>query len=123
VRRDWTKALSLPPDVLKGFVPVSGTYDVTASPTGSQYVPDASRRAEASPLLNVEAPLAPAIVAVGSPERQLEGSRALADRLRERGGKAELVVLEGLEHHETALAIADEASPLCKSILTLMTAQ
>lgn len=121
VRSDWTARLSLPPDVIKGFVPVSGSYDVTASPTVSEYVPDPKKRVEASPLLSMNGPLPPAVISVGSVERQLAGSRALADKLREKGGKANLLVLEGLEHDATALAMADESSPLCEAILSLIT--
>jgi hypothetical protein len=53
----------------------------------SEYLPDPAIRAEASPILNADTPLPPAIVSVGSPERQLAGSRAFADHLRSRGGK------------------------------------
>ena len=86
----------------------------------SQYVPDPAKRAEASPLLTVETPFPPAIIAVGSPERQLAGSRALADKLKEKGGNANLIVLDGLEHDATALAVADESSPLCQAILAMI---
>jgi hypothetical protein len=41
--------------------------------------------------------------------------------LREVGGQADLIVLEGLEHDATALAIADESSPLFQAILRLVT--
>jgi arylformamidase len=119
-RRDWTARFSLPSDVIKGVVPVSGSYDVTASDTISEYVPDPTRRAEASPLLNIDTGPPPAVISVGSGERQLGPSRALAAKLREIGGKVELVVLEGLPHDATALAIADEGSPLCQSILRLI---
>jgi acetyl esterase/lipase len=120
LRRDWTARLSLPSDVIKGFVPVSGTYDVTASDTIAEYVPDPKQRAEASPLLNIDPAPPPAIVSVGSEERQLGPSRDLAAKLRQVGGKVDLVVLEGLPHDATALAVADEASPLCQAILRLI---
>ena len=119
-RRDWTARLSLPSDVIKGVVPVSGSYDVTASDTISEYVPDPKQRVEASPLLNVDPGPPPAVISVGSGERQLAPSRALAAKLEEIGGKVELVVLEGLPHDATALAIADEKSPLCQAILRLI---
>jgi arylformamidase len=118
--RDWQGPRSLPLDVIKGFVPVSGSYDVTASDTVSEYVPDPKMRVEASPLLNMDEPPPPAVIAVGSGERQLAPSRALADKLRAAGGKVELVVLDGLPHDATALAIADESSPLFKAIARLM---
>lgn len=119
--RDWQARLSLPADVIRGFVPVSGSYDVTANDTVTEYVPDPKKRAEASPLLNIDAPPPPSVVAVGSGERQLAPSRALAGKLREVGGQADLIVLEGLEHDATALAIADESSPLFQAILRLVT--
>lgn len=121
VDRDWQKALSLPADVVKGFVPVSGSYDLTAPDTVSEYVPDTARRAEASALLNVDPSPPPAIVAVGSPERQVAPSKAFAEALRKRGGDVELLVLDGMEHDQTALAVGDERSVLCQAMLKMMT--
>jgi acetyl esterase/lipase len=119
VKRDWLSRMSLPPDLIKGFVPVSGSYDMRSNDR-SEYLPDPATRADASPLLSADMPLPPAIVSVGSPERQLAGSRAFADHLRAHGGKVELLVLDGLEHDQTALAIGDEQSPLCRAILRMM---
>ena len=121
VDRDWQAPMGLPKDVVKGFVPVSGSYDLTVPGTVSEYVPDPAKRAEASALPNVDPSPPPAIIAVGSPERQVGPSRALADRLRERGGRVELIVLDGMEHHQTALAVGDENSALCRAMLGLMT--
>lgn len=120
LRRNWLAAMSLPADLIKGFVPVSGSYDVTASPTISEYVPDPKLRAEASPLLNIDAPPPAAVIGVGSVERQLAPSRALAEKLQEKGGRVQLVVLDGMEHHETALAVGDDKSQLFQAILHMI---
>jgi acetyl esterase/lipase len=53
LRTGWMSAQGLPGDVIKGLVPVSGGYDLTSLPSVNNYVPDAARRAEASPINHV----------------------------------------------------------------------
>jgi hypothetical protein len=54
-------------------------------------------------------------------ERYVESSRALVDRVREKGKGAELIVLDGLPHDETAFALGDEKSPLTTAMIVMMT--
>lgn len=119
VKSDWLGQVSLPRDLIKGCVPISGPYDLRNPAGVTDYLPDEARRAEASPLLVVENP-SPTVVAVGSVEPYVESSKALVDRIRARGVKADLVVLEGLPHDKTALALGEEQSPLFKAVLALI---
>jgi acetyl esterase/lipase len=118
---DWLAKAGLPPDFIKGCVPVSGPSDVRNTPSLVAYAGDETRQAAASPLLHVVAPPPRTIVAVGSVERYVESSRALVDRVREKGKGAELIVLDGLPHDETAFALGDEKSPLTTAMIVMMT--
>ena len=122
VKRAWVGRLSLPAGLVKGIIPVSGGYDLTALPSVHNYVPDETSRSEASPIKHVSAGVPPTIVAVGSGEPYLASSRALVESIRARGGQADLLVLDGLDHAQTVLALGDERSPLFKAVLRLIEA-
>jgi len=122
VNNGWLGSRSLPGDLIKGFLPVSGPYDLR-KPGGfvDNYLPDDSKRAEASPALNIRDLSARAIVVVGSLERPyLESSEAFVESIRNRGGNAELLVLDGMAHDATALAAGDQDSPLVAALLDLI---
>lgn len=119
MKTDWTATLQLPKDVIKGAIPVSATYDLRTLSSVNNYVPDATQRAEASPLLNVETP-PPTIVAVGSPEPYVEGSKALVDRIQERGARAQLIVLDGLDHAQTVATLGESGNPLVTAMLEMI---
>jgi arylformamidase len=123
VRTDWQALRGLPADVIKGIVPVSGPYDLRGL-TGfvADFIPtDGPDRAAASPLLRIVRTPA-AVVAYGGKETSYaEGSIAFAETLRARGGRAEVVALDGFAHDQTALALGDESSPLTHAVITLLT--
>lgn len=119
VETSWLAGASLPRDLVKGCIPISGPYDLRNHPSLVEYVPDLDKQTAASPLLLVERP-APAVVAVGSVEPYVDSSRALVERIRAKGVGAELVVLAGLPHDQTALALGDERGPLFQAILRLI---
>ena len=48
---DWLARMSLPAGMLKGCAPISGSYDMQKR--SSDYVPDSTRRADASPMTNL----------------------------------------------------------------------
>lgn len=122
LKTDWLAGLSLPRGLIKGCVPISGGYDLTTLKSVWEYVPDPSSRAEASPMFKVEDPPPYSIVAVGSVEPYVDSSNALAERIRQRGARADVLVLEGLPHDGTVLALSDERSPLVQSIVTMIEA-
>lgn len=123
VRMDWQAGRGLPIDVIKGIVPVSGPYDLRGL-TGfvADFIPaDGPDRAVASPLLRI-ARTPPAVVAYGGKETSyVEGSFAFAETLKARGGRAEVVALDGFAHDQTALALGDENSPLTRAVVALVT--
>jgi acetyl esterase/lipase len=122
VKTAWLGRLSLPAGLLKGVIPISGGYDLNDLPSVHNYVPDETTRGEASPIRHVSGGVPPAIVAVGSGEPYVASSRALVESIRSRGGQADLLVLEGLDHAQTVLALGDERSPLFKAVLGLIEA-
>jgi acetyl esterase/lipase len=122
VDSSWLESQSLPGDLIKGHAPISGPYDLR-EPGGfvDNYFLDDSKRAEASPILNIHDSSAKAVVAVGSLEKPyVESSKAFVEAIREGGGTAELLVLEGMAHDATALSAADEDGPLVAALLELI---
>ncbi len=117
VQTVWPDALDLPPDFVKGIVPVSGPYDLrTAKGFVDDFVTGTAEREAASPLLNIGR-TPPALVVLGSREPAfLNSSRLFVEALRERGGTAELLVLEEMGHDGTALAFGDPEGPLFQRI-------
>lgn len=122
VKTVWEDGLDLPPDFVKGIVPVSGPYDLrTAKGFVSDFVESAEERSAASPLLAVGRTPA-AVVAFGSREGfYAEGSRAFVEALTKRGGEAHLVELDGMGHDATAMALGDPASRLFQAVLRMIT--
>jgi len=120
LRTDWLSGTGLPRDLVKGCVPVSGAYDLRNERSLENYVPDPDRRAEASPLLHVDAPPAHTIVGVGSAERDVASSRLLVEQIRGAGGSAALLVLDGLPHDDTARAFGNPKSPLVVAMLEMI---
>ena len=114
--------MSLPGDLIKGYVPISGPYDLRK--TGGfvdNYFSDDSKRAEASPVLNIRNILPKAVVAVGALEKPyLESSQAFVDALNSAGGDAKLLVLEGMAHDATALSAGDADGPLVRALIELI---
>lgn len=122
LKRDWLAAMSLPEDLIRGSIPVSGSYDLR-SETGAPGYAAPERRAEASPIVNIDPRPPRTLVAVGSVERHAGPSRELVERIREKGGAVELLVLEGMEHDQTALALGEEKGLLFQAILQLVEAR
>ena len=122
VNRNWLAGRGLPTDLIKGYAPMSGPYDLRDA-TGfvADFLPDKARRAEASPVLAIQPNPPPAVISVGSTETPfLATSREFAKRLKASGGQAEVIVLQGMTHDQTALATADESGPLFGAILHMI---
>jgi hypothetical protein len=101
---------------------VSGPYDLrTFGSYVDTYLPDPSKRAEASPVLNIEYVAPAAVVAYGSEEKPYaETSENFVNQYREKGGEATLLVLENMNHDDTGLAAGDEESPLTQAVLAMI---
>ena len=122
VNSTWLSSMSLPDDLIKGYVPISGPYDLR-KPGGfvDNYLPDDAKRNEASPVLNIQNVAPEAVVAVGTLEKPyLESSKAFVAALREEGGDAKLLVLEGMAHDATALSAGDADGLLVRALIELI---
>src|SRR5579859_833262 len=121
LRSDWLAARNLPLDLLKAAIPISGVYDFSDPADHTEFFADDADRAVCSPLLNMTTTPPSTVVAFGSLENRPtygEDSRRLVDSIRARGGSADLLRLEPLDHADTVNALADEASPLFQAVAT-----
>jgi acetyl esterase/lipase len=80
----------------------------------------------ASPILHIRDPVANAVVAVGSTEHQefedfVAGSRAFAEKLNAAGAHAELIIVDGKGHADTALALSDEQNMETSAVIRMIT--
>jgi hypothetical protein len=64
------------------------------------------------------------LVAVGSVEETyVKSSQKFVKELKDRGGQAEVLVLAGQDHDDTALSLGDEKSELFQAVLTAIKAK
>lgn len=124
VDRAWLVEMGMPKEIIKGIIPVSGPYDVRAR--GERpgevytYAPTPELREQASPILHVTDPVPAALVAVGSEEGYQESSVAFTEALKEAGVGARYLLLEGEDHADTALSLANGESELFKQALGMI---
>lgn len=122
--RAWLEERGIRAQALKGIVAISGTYDLrSAARPGyiDAYAPTPESRAEASPVLHLGDPAPATLVAVGTLEPSIQDSaRQLTRELLAEGVHADLLLLDGENHNDTVLSLADETSPLFQMILDMM---
>ena len=121
--RNWMAEAGLPKQVLKGIVPVSAPYDMRAEGRPgeqSSYAPTPELQEQASPILHINDPAPDAIVAVGSLEKYQQSSQELVNKLQAMGGHAQYVLLDGEDHKDTALSMADEGSAIFQAVLAMI---
>jgi acetyl esterase/lipase len=114
---DWLKPMSLPADLIKGAVPISGGAGGILPPT----TPPAPE--DVRPILDVKTLPPHIIVSVGSVEPSLDASRTLVEKLQHQGAHVEFVVQEGQDHAQIVAALGDQNSKLFQAILKMITAQ
>jgi arylformamidase len=117
VQRDWQSRFALPANVIRGCLPVSGTYDFThaggLTPRPRFLGPDERTDRIASPLYNIQGKPPPFLMASGTddfPSIQLQAPRMEA-ALRAAGGECERIVFEGCDHFKCSLATTDPDKP------------
>jgi arylformamidase len=123
VRDDWLRQRSLPLDLIKGAIPISGVYDFSDPTDHAEFFTHDSQRLPASPLLNINTTPPPMTVAYGSLEngpRYGQDSQRLVDAVRAHGATADLLKLQDLDHADTVNALADQRSALCQSVVALI---
>ena len=123
VDRAWLAAMGMPKEILKGIIPVSGPYDVRARGRPGEvytYAPTPELREQASPILHIKDPVPVALVAVGSEEGYQESSMAFTVALKAAGVDAHYLLLDGEDHADTALSLANGESELFKQTLRMI---
>ena len=123
VNRAWLVEMGMPKEILKGIIPVSGPYDVRARGRPGEvytYAPTPELREQASPVLHVTDPVPAALVAVGSEEGYQESSVAFTEALKAAGVDARYLLLEGEDHADTALSLANGESELFRQTLKII---
>ena len=123
VRRDWQAPLGLPADVIKGCLPVSGTYDFTPrgglTPKPRFLGKDQDIETAASPIYSIQAKPPPFLMANGTedfPSIMLQSPR-MQEALRAAGGECERMLFEGCDHFRSSLGTVDPEKPwLSRSI-------
>ena len=123
VDRGWLADMGMPRDMLKAIMPISGPYDIRVKRRPGQldaYAPTPEIRVQASPILKINDPAPAALVATGSEEEYVQPSLDFADALKAAGVDAHYLLLEGEDHADTALLLADENSRLCKRVISMI---
>jgi len=109
---DWKRDFGLPPDVVKGYVLISGIYElypVSLSARASYVKFDQRTLAELSAMRHLERIGAPVAVVYGTletPEFQRQ-SREFAEALRKAGKPVQLIVADGYNHFEVMETLAN----------------
>ena len=122
---DWRKDFGLPADIVKGYVLVSGMYDLRGPRLSkrSQYVKFTDDMEMAlSPRRHVARVAAPVTLVYGSletPEFQRQ-SREFADALRQGGKDFQLIVAEGYNHFEIAETLGNPYGVAGRAVLEQM---
>jgi arylformamidase len=125
VTTDWRRDFSLPADVIKGALLVSGMYDLRGPRLSSRsaYVKfDDSTEEALSPQRHLDRLTTPLIVAYGSletPEFQRQ-SRDFAAAVKDAGKPVELIRGEGYNHFEFGETLGNPYSPLARAALGQM---
>ena len=123
VNREWMAKAGLPKNILRGIIPVSGPYDMRKKGRPgeqSAYAPTAELQAQASPILHITDPVPSALVVVGSKEKYRASSSAFAKKLKEAGSDVYYLLMEGEDHDDTALSLANEKSELFQRSLDMI---
>ena len=122
---DWKKDFNLPADFVKGYVLVSGMYDLRGPRLSkrSAYVKFTDDMEMAlSPRRFASRVAAPVVLVYGSletPEFQRQ-SREFADALRQAGKSVDLVAAEGYNHFEIAETLGNPYGPAGRAVLEQM---
>ncbi len=126
VDRAWLADMGMPKGILKGIVPVSGPYDVRDRGRPGElytYAPTPELREQASPILHIKDPVPAALVAVGSEEGYQESSMAFTEALKTAGVDAHYLLLDGEDHADTALSLANGDSELFRQVIEMILGQ
>jgi acetyl esterase/lipase len=125
--RDWPERVGLPADVVRGALPVSGTYWFGAD-SGLAMRPrflgpeDSGSEAAASPLHNLAPPLPPMLLFHGSADfpHLVRQAEVFESAVRAAGGEVARVVLTGRNHFSAHYACGEPDGPMVPAALDFM---
>ncbi|MFN7635150.1 MAG: alpha/beta hydrolase [Acetobacteraceae bacterium] len=126
-RFDWQAARGLPQEVIRGALPISGVYrfgDGSGLSARPRFLgPEGNERA-ASPLLWLDAPPRPMLVAWGSQDvpHQVMQAEAFADAAAAAGGRIRRLVLPGATHFTASFAGGEADGPWVPEALAFLRA-
>jgi acetyl esterase/lipase len=128
-RRDWPARVDLPHDVVKGALPVSGTYWFGADSGLSMRprflgpdTPDSTAERDASPLRNIEPPLPPMLLFHGEADfpHLAKQAEAFESAVRAADGEIGRVVMPGRNHFSAHYACGEPDGPMVRDALAFM---
>lgn len=127
LKTGWRDALSLPNDVVKGCLPVSGFYDFSPNSGFSRRpvflgLPEHKGERFASAIRYAHPQSPPFMVTYGSDDlpHARQQSVALVRALKAQGVTAEELVLAGCDHYATGLALTEDNGPWLAAASWLM---
>jgi arylformamidase len=124
-KRDWQTARGLPLDIVQGCLPLSGVFDFTESgglPNRPRFLGPSGNEREASPILNLQAPLPPFLIAHGSEDfpHLMRQAQAFEIAVRAAGAKVERLVLPGRTHFSASYAGGEVDGPWVKPAINFL---
>jgi acetyl esterase/lipase len=126
VHDDWQKRAGVPPNIVKGCLPVSGVYDFTPGngmPQKPRFLGDAPRtEVAASPLHAIAGAPPPFLVAWGDDDfpQLIRQAHRMVAALESAGGAVTAIELAGCDHAEAAFICADRGGPWLPAALDFM---
>ena len=122
---DWSGFGGLPPDVVKGFTLISGSYDLEPIRLSGPYASNgwtAEQVSRNSPLKLNPPPRTPFIIALGAHEthEMHRQSRLYSEMLQSSGIEHEYYSVAGHNHYSVLDAFENESHPLGRAVLRQM---
>lgn len=116
VTEEWRRARALPPNAVRGCLPLSGVYlfgEGSGLSVRPRFLGPEGNELDASPVLHVKERPCSFLIAYGSedfPHLKTQ-AEAMAEALRGAGGDAEVVVLDARDHFGASLAGGEADGP------------
>jgi arylformamidase len=105
VMHAWRAKHDLPADVIRGCLPISGVFQLSARPQGPE--------APVSPVWAIEGDPPPFLITVGEhdPPNIIHNGQTMATALKDAGGTVETLVLKDCDHLATSVISGEADGP------------
>lgn len=120
-KNGWTDRLGVPRDVIKGAAPISGLFDFREG--NWEFYRDESKTPSERFLDGLEYVPRHSIIAYGTEENSPEFARqgpVLGQAIAAKGGSVEVLELQGQDHADTVLTMAQPDSELCLALKAML---